>query len=114
MFRRHVVEKKAEFFWLREGQPCSRCFRTDGHDTADKGGRFSTGVAVSGQGRAADRSNVSAGSRQEFAGAVANVLIKGGAAVKRVDLVYETLQEWERNGKRWVSAEELALVLGLD
>ncbi|WP_342443799.1 hypothetical protein MKY25_11300 [Geobacillus sp. FSL W8-0032] len=49
MFRRHVVGKKAEFFWLREGQPCSRCFRTDGHDTADKGGRFSTGGAVSGQ-----------------------------------------------------------------
>jgi len=34
--------------------------------------------------------------------------------VKRVDLVYETLREWERSGKRWVSAEELASVLGLD
>ncbi|QHN49018.1 sigma-54-dependent transcriptional regulator [Geobacillus stearothermophilus] len=34
--------------------------------------------------------------------------------MKRVDLVYETLREWERNGKRWVSAEELACALGLD
>ncbi|MGG3924294.1 winged-helix domain-containing protein, partial [Geobacillus thermodenitrificans] len=34
--------------------------------------------------------------------------------MKRVDLVYETLREWERSGKRWVSAEELASVLGLD